>query len=405
MAETASEEEREKVVSKLPPWLRKELKVRAAQLGVDIQDAVAEGIARWTLLPQSSPREEVDTSGAESFSTWLPVGVYDEFRSRCGVLSVSYIQGLAQAVTLWLEATSPSDSAGPSKPRARYPRRIIVCNQKGGVGKSAVSAGVGEAYAEEVDAEEVDAEEANAAGGLRVLVVDYDPQGHLSDQLDVPEIDPGEDSLARHMSGEAKGDIRDLIVPLQGFGGRLHLLPSCMDGFLLDVKIAQQRRRERALEKALEPIEDDYDIIIIDCPPSLGLATDAALYYGGRRDGEDENASGVLIPVLAEDSSAKAYGMLMSQIHNLQDDFDLPVDILGLVVNLYDSRKGYVVTSSLKNWKKLGDPPVLAVVGDLKEQREAVRKKQPLLTYAPTSEQAGLHRSIAKALNDRVVAA
>lgn len=390
MSQTTSEEEREKIVSKLPPWLRKELKVRAAQLGVDIQDAVAEGIARWTRLPDSHPREEVDTSGAESFSTWLPVGAYDEFRSRCAALSVSYIQGLAQAVTQWLEATRPPNLADGGKPRARYPRRIISCNQKGGVGKTAVSAGIAQAYAED---------------GFRVLIVDYDPQGHLSDQLDVPEIDPGEDSLARYMAGEAKGNIRDLIVPLAGFDNRLHLLPSCMDGFLLDVKIAQQRRRERALEKALAPIEDDYDIIIIDCPPSLGLATDAALYYGGRRDGEPENASGVIIPVLAEDSSAKAYKMLMGQILNLQDDFDLPVDILGLVVNLYDSRKGYVVTSSLKNWQRLGDPPVLAVVGELKEQREAVRKKLPLLVYAPTSEQADLHRSIAKALNTRVAAA
>lgn len=398
MSETRSEEDREKIVSKLPPWLRKDLKVRAAQLGVDIQDAVADGIARWIQLPDSHPRGDVDTSGAESFSTWLPVGGYDEFRSSCTDRSVSYIQGLAQAVTLWLETMHAADSADDGTPRARYPRRLICCNQKGGVGKTAVSAGIAEAFAEE------GAVAAYAEDGLRVLMVDYDPQGHLSDHLGVPEIEPGEDSLARYMAGEARGDIRDLIVPLKGFGNRLHLLPACMDGFLLDVKIAQQRRRERALEKALAPIEDDYDIIIVDCPPSLGLATDAALYYGGRRDDEPENASGVVIPVLAEDSSAKAYKMLMGQIINLQDDFDMDVDILGLVVNLYDSRKGYVVTSSLKNWEKLGDPPVLAVVGELKEQREAVRKKLPLLVYAPTSEQAGLYRSMAKALTSRTAA-
>lgn len=386
---TRSELEREKIVSKLPSWLRKDLKVRAAQLGVDIQDAVADGIARWSALPPGRQREEVDTSGAESFSTWLPVGVYDDFRALCSAQPVSYIQGLAQAVTLWLEENKPASPEAGGKARTRYPRRIISCNQKGGVGKTALSAGVGAAYAEQ---------------GYRVLIVDYDPQGHLSDQLAVPEIEDGDDSLARYMSGEAKGDIHDLVVVLDGFDRCLHVLPACMDGFLLDVKISQKPRRERALEKALAPLEDDYDIIIIDCPPSLGLSTDAALYYGTRRPGEVAYSSGVLIPVLAEDSSAKAYKMLMGQIFNLTDDYEVTLDILGLVVNLYDSRKGYVITSSLEKWKGLGDPPVLAIVGELKEQREAVRKKLPLLAYAPASEQAMNYRSVADVMTARVTA-
>jgi chromosome partitioning protein len=103
----------------------------------------------------------------------------------------------------------------------------------------------------------------------------------------------------------------------------------------------------------------------------------------------------VLIPVLAEDSSATAYTMLSQQIEDLCEDLRMEMDYLGLVVNLYDSRRGYVATSSLEQWKSIGDPPVLAIISDLKEQREAVRMRKPLLSYAPHSDQAEAMRKIA----------
>ena len=88
--------------------------------------------------------------------------------------------------------------------------------------------------------------------------------------------------------------------------------------------------------------------------------------------------------------------MLSQQIAALCDDLSLELDYLGLVVNLYDSRRGYVATSSLAEWKEMGDPKVLAVIGDLKEQREAVRVRQPLLSYAPLSDQAEAMRQVAR---------
>ncbi|MGX1115571.1 cellulose biosynthesis protein BcsQ [Streptomyces ambofaciens] len=128
---------------------------------------------------------------------------------------------------------------------------------------------------------------------------------------------------------------------------------------------------------SVRPLEAAYDVIIVDCPPGLGIAMDAALYCGRRRRGEAAGGSGVVIPVLAEDSSATAYGMLAQQIEDLCEDLSLDIDYLGLVVNLYDSRRGYVATSSQDNWKSLGDPKVLAIIGDLKEQREAVCSPAP----------------------------
>lgn len=374
--------DREKVVSKMPSWLRQDLKVRAAELGIDIQDAVAEGIAEWQALTEERP--SIDTAGAASFSTWLPVGQWEELKATCATRSMPFVQGLAQAAQLWLEA-HPSPK---HRPLTGVAQRKIIINQKGGVGKTAVAAGVAEALAED---------------GMRVLLVDYDPQGHLTDQLGVQPIAPGADSLALHMCGEGKGDLRDLVVTIEEaqFAKRLQVLPACPDSFLLDARIAvaRMRSKEAALERALLPLEEDYDAIVVDCPPSLGMATDAAIYYGRRRQGEAPGVSGMVIPVLAEDSSATAYSMLAEQIESLREDLSLEIDYLGLVVNLYDSRRGYVATSSLREWRNLGDPRVLAVIGDLKEQREAVRKHRPLLSYAPRCEQSELMRQIAREIS------
>lgn len=420
MTSPSPQSDREKVVSKLPPWLRQELKIRTAQLRVDIQDAVHQGITQWSAL--ASAPSPFDTSGAESFSTWLPSGQWESFRTDSKDRGVSLIQGLAQSVQLWLEL-----NPAPSVVRPSVVRRIIVCNQKGGVGKTAITAGTAEALAENPSAlhpvriarqlarlsgdDDPQQEPAAPAGpldledlpglGMRVLLIDFDPQGHLTKQLGQQPLPIGGDSLTTHMAGEAKGPLSDLIVPVEDdrFGDRLHLLPACTDAFLLDVRLSTVRAREAALERALSPVESDYDVILVDCPPSLGLSMDAAIYYGRRRDTEQPGASGALIVVQAEDSSADAYDLLTSQINDLRDDLSLDIDYLGLVVNLYDGRRGYIATSSLQAWMDIKDPRVVAIVPDLKEQREAVRLKQPLFVYAPKGDQAVALRALAREIS------
>ncbi|MGW1615153.1 ParA family protein [Streptomyces sp. NPDC002285] len=409
MASPTSGGEREKLVSKLPAPLRQALKVRAAQLSTDVQDAVTDGIQAWRAHPEPLPT--VDTAGAESFGTWLPEGLYDAFKQDCVTREVSYIQGLAQAVALWLAQNPVGDEAAPT-------RRIIVCNQKGGVGKTAVTAGLAQALAEDpselTPAEkpsELTDEPGDAASmaevaarlGLRVLMVDYDPQGHLSHQLGLKAIPAGADSLITHMLNreQAKTPLLDLTVAIDEarFGDRLRILPAAFDAFLLDSGLTMFRGpRHAALERALSQLEEHFDVIVIDCPPSLGLAMDAAIYYSRRRDGEKPGSSGLVITVEAEDTSAQAYGMLINQVGSLTSDYEIEVEQLGLVVNKYDSRRGYIATSSLDKWRSLGSPSVLAVIGDLKEQREAVRLQRALLAYAPESDQAKHMRTIARRL-------
>ncbi|MFJ8789375.1 ParA family protein [Streptomyces sp. NPDC102462] len=410
--------DREKVVSKLPGWLRQNLKIRAAQHGVEIQAAVEQGIRDWCNL--ASAPTAVDTAGADSFSTFLPPGQWEDFRQIATDRRVSLIQGLAQSVQLWLD-TNPA----PDVSRPEITRRIVVCNQKGGVGKTAITAGLGEALAEDPNSlhpvrvakaltqalRQSDTHNDDAAQdenpldienlpgpGQRVLLVDFDPQCHLTNQLGATPLPMDGDSLTNHMAGDSKGDLRDLIVSIdeETFNGRLHLLPACHDAFLLDVRLSAVRAREAGLERALAPLEADYDVIIVDCPPSLGLSMDAAAYYGRRREGERPGNSGALIVVQAEDSSADAYDLLTTQIDDLRGDLQVDIDYLGIVVNLYDSRRGYIATSSLQGWVDIKDPRVVGLIGDLKEQKEAVRVKQPLLSYAPKSQQSIGMRALAR---------
>ncbi len=372
--------EREKLITALTPQLRRLLKIRAFEHGMDIQDATEHAINAWY---SAEGLPEVKTDGAKTWGTFLPVGEPDKFKAACSERGVTYVQGLAQALTLWLD-NHPS----PTSPLVAQPVvRVIVANQKGGVGKTFLSSGIAQALAE---------------AGHRVLLVDYDPQGHLTAELGFEDLMYEDDveTLMMHMDGSAKGDIRDLLVALDGerFGERLHLLPASDDAFLRDVALSKVSFSEAALERALEPLEADYDVIIIDGPPSLGLNMDTALYYVRRRDGELADRSGVITPVWANKASHRAFRLLKSQMDDLCRKGRIQVDYLGLIINAYDSRRGKLVKENKDQWERSSSPSVLAVIGDLKEGREAADGEIPLLEYAPDSEHAQVMRDLAKEL-------
>ncbi|MDD9383124.1 ParA family protein [Streptomyces sp. ZAF1911] len=397
-------ETKEPCPTKLPPSLRNELKARAASLAPPrtLEEVFSEALGAWAEEPEEPNTPPVKLTGSVPFTTMLPAGQWALHKKVCSARGVTFAQGAARAVRRWLEDH-------PEAWKVRHPgkiRRIIVCNQKGGVGKTTLSWGMGQAaaegaaYLDEVltllkrnslkNKELIERIEQAEASELRVLLVDYDPQAHLTKQLGLEVLPAKGPSLAKAMLGHLEGSLADLVVPLADarFGGRLHVLPACRDAFLLDAGLAGHRSRSHALETALKPLENDYDVMIIDAPPSLGLSMDAALHYGRRRDGESKGQSGCLIVVQAEDSSADAYDLLLEQIQDLMKDSGVPIELLGLVVNLYDASRGYIATSSLEGWQTMEEIRCVGVIPDLKEVREAVRLRIPLFTHDPVSLQA-----------------
>ncbi|MFF8910564.1 ParA family protein [Streptomyces olivaceoviridis] len=344
-----------------------------------MQDAAASAISLWLETPTAP---EVDVQKAKSWGVFLPTGLPGRFTDACEQRSITKVQGIAQAIRLWLDAYPSPDQRLTEQPV----QRILVGNQKGGVGKTFIASGVAQACAE---------------AGKRVLLVDYDPQGHLSSRLQIEGIPDGGESLLRHMTGKAEKHIaRSLVaLPHERFGGRLHVLPADEDAFLMDADLAvMQIGRDRALINALAPIEQDYDVIILDGPPNLGLAMDLAIHYVQRRPGELIERSGILIPVWSDKSSFKAYGLLSRQIETVERRTGAVVDQLGFVVNAYDSRKGTVMRAFYDGWQELTTPGTLATLKDAVEGREASDYEVPLLDYAPDSQHAEVMRALAKEL-------
>lgn len=379
MTHPGADEAREKLLVNLTPELRRDLRIRAAEHGLNMQDAAASAIGLWL---ETADTPDVETRGAKSWGVFLPAGGPARFTAECDARQLTKVQGMAQAITLWL-AAHPS----PTERRVSQPvKRILVGNQKGGVGKTFVASGLAQAMAEM---------------GLSVLLVDYDPQGHLTSRLQIPGLPDGADSLLKHMLGEADRHLaRSLVaLPHERFGGRLHVLPASKDAFLMDAKLALlQVGRDTCLARALAPVEDGYDVIILDGPPNLGLAIDLAINYVQRRPGELIDHSGILVPVWSDRSSFDAYEMLNEQIDTHCRMTGAVVDQLGFVVNAYDPRKGVGTRSFYEGWNELTTPGTLGTIRDLVEGREASDYQVPLLVHAPESEQAQVMRSLAKEL-------
>lgn len=251
-----------------------------------------------------------------------------------------------------------------------------MTNQKGGVGKTANTINLGAALAEL---------------GRRVLLVDWDPQGHLTDALGLPE-SPDKRTMKGWLLGEWNGDPHELLAP---YRSTLHVLPTNMDMFLLDKGLYMSNAREMRLAKLLEHFEDDYDAAVIDCPPSLGVSTECALMAARRRPGR---RGGLLVPVEAEDSSIRALRLLLRQLAILCDAMDEEVDILGLIPSRFDLRDGEIVSSMLDAFRGMGEPPVIAEITKRADIRKAWREKKPVLEYAPKSEAAEWYRDLAKAV-------
>lgn len=263
-------------------------------------------------------------------------------------------------------------------------RVYAIANQKGGVGKTVDTINVGAALAER---------------GRRVLAVDWDPQGHLTEAVGARPAEGG--TLAGALLGQWSGELGELV---QQVAGGMFVIPTSDQMFLLEPQMYGRSGREYMLSRFLDALVDVFDDVVIDCPPSLGALNDNALVAARRRAAGERVQGRIVIPVQAEDSSIRALRLFLRQVTTLQEALNVELDVAGLIVNLYDSRKGRIATSTLEAFQE-HPLDVLAVFKDLKEVREAWRLRTTVLDHAPDSDTACGFRELATRLDPELAAA
>jgi chromosome partitioning protein len=244
---------------------------------------------------------------------------------------------------------------------------MAMCNQKGGVGKTTTTINLGAGLAEL---------------GRKVLLVDFDPQGSLSVGLGV---NPHtlEHSIYDLLLSKDTG-IDEVIsatkVP------NLDILPSNIDLSAAEVQLVSEVAREQTLLRVLEKVKDRYDVILIDCAPSLGLLTINALTAADK----------VIMPLECEFFALRGIALLTDTIAKVQDRLNARLEILGILGTMYDPRTLHCREVLERVVQAFGEQVFHTVIRRTVKFPETTVAGEPITTYAPTSPGAEAYRTLAR---------
>ena len=239
----------------------------------------------------------------------------------------------------------------------------MFANQKGGVAKTTTTLNLAVAFSEQ---------------GLRVLCIDLDPQGNLTMSQGL-----NPDTIERSMF-----DVLVHRMPIdQVIAHReIDIAVASIDLAGADMALSSQIGRERALQKALEPIKDRYDYIMIDTPPSLGLLTINAFVA----------ATGVIVPVQTEYLSLRGLVQLENTLQMVRENLNPQVEIIGILPTMYDKRLTHSREADDILRESFGALVYNTRIRKTIRFAEAPVKGTSVLAYEPDGEAAALYRDLAK---------
>ncbi|MGI8761527.1 MAG: ParA family protein [Jatrophihabitantaceae bacterium] len=253
------------------------------------------------------------------------------------------------------------------------PARIIaLCNQKGGVGKTTSTINLGAALAE---------------FGRRVLLVDFDPQGALSVGLGIA---PHQlDRTAYNLLMERGLNVDDVLLKTSVPG--MDLLPSNIDLSAAEVQLVGEVAREQTLARVLAPASEDYDYVLIDCQPSLGLLTVNALTA----------AHGVIVPLECEFFSLRGVALLIETVDKVRERLNPGLKLDGILATMYDGRTLHGREVFARVVEAFGDAVFDTVISRTVRFPETTVAGEPITTWAPMSAGAIAYRNLAREVLSR----
>lgn len=257
----------------------------------------------------------------------------------------------------------------PGPLKSHGPARIIaLCNQKGGVGKTTTSINLAAALAEY---------------GRKVLAVDFDPQGALSAGLGIPThaVPTIYDLLL-----DTKRDAHDAIVHSSVEG--LDVMPANIDLSAAEVHLVNEVARETILARVLRQVAGEYDVILIDCQPSLGILTVNALTA----------AHGVIIPLECEFFALRGVALLIETIDKVRDRLNPSITMDGLLATMYDPRTLHSREVLERVVEAFGDDVLETVIGRTVKFPDASVSGVPITEFAPEHAAAQAYLRLAREL-------